>query len=625
MPYPFPIVVADDPQLKLGDRAFIGLNMRLDPSLVSPGYVAVAENARCRDGVYESRLGYARFPWMQKRHLDCTIAHTTTTATVTTSVSHGFASGDYVSIMGCTDPIYNGLFAITVTAATIFTYTLPSDPAANPPATDQPAAYPTLPVYRWTTVHGRGNFSDPFTTLEYLIIAADGAVFACVENNSPQRLALPAGVTITGPVEFTQAFDSLIMWRGFDLAPLSMPRISTGFLDITPSALDGEAGLDPIPASDHGLFFQNRVWVPNDRDELAYSDLGDYTRYLPVAQEFKLNQGSADAIVGITKFGKNAIVVGKEHRIIVLTNVYGNLASVWQDELTDDYGVVGRKTFVKRGRDLWFLTELGVMSIIQTDQNELQGTVQPRSEAVQPIIDRVNWPVARSTACAATWDSKFYLALPLDSAEMVEIDLFPKVPTYDTTVTIAVTLGAVYRLTFGANDTQLVNGSSTYTKADHPTGLDFTAAATTVTLTKADDLAATATLRRLYRDVNTHILVHDAMAGNLDEQGRPIGAWVSLDSAVGLMPQDLFVFKIQGRDRLCVVNSDGNIYVYEEQFEDALNVVYSDFLLNALPTAGDYFTINRGSQVTVAVTSGPLDFTYNANLSLMQAALWNGY
>jgi hypothetical protein len=266
------------------------------------------------------------------------------------------------------------------------------------------------------------------------------------------------------------------------------------------------------------------------------------------------------------------------------------------------------------------------MSIIQTDQNELQGTVQPRSEAVQPIIDRINWPVARTTACAATWDSKFYLALPLDSAEMVEIDLFPKVPTGFTTIVVGVTLGARYRLTFGANDTQLVNGATTYLKSAYPTGIDFTAAAATVTLTKTNNLAPTATLRRLYERVNTHILVHDAMAGNLDEQGRPIGAWVSLDSAAGLMPQDLFNFKIQGRDRLCVVNSDGNIYLYEEQFEDALNAPYSDFLLNALPTLGDTFMVNNGTLVTVwAGPSGAVYLGYNANLSLMQLALWNGY
>tara|TARA_R110000765_G_scaffold31917_2_gene74555 strand:- start:1109 stop:2914 length:1806 start_codon:yes stop_codon:yes gene_type:complete len=50
----------------------------------------------------------------------------TSTATVTTSGSHGYSSGDWVTIAGASPSTYNGTFRITVTSTTTFTYGLGS-------------------------------------------------------------------------------------------------------------------------------------------------------------------------------------------------------------------------------------------------------------------------------------------------------------------------------------------------------------------------------------------------------------------------------------------------------------------------------------------------------------------
>jgi hypothetical protein len=59
------------------------------------------------------------------------ITHVGAVATLTTSSSHGLATGKQVSITGCTPSAYNGVYTITVLNTTSFTYTMASVPASN--------------------------------------------------------------------------------------------------------------------------------------------------------------------------------------------------------------------------------------------------------------------------------------------------------------------------------------------------------------------------------------------------------------------------------------------------------------------------------------------------------------
>jgi len=59
------------------------------------------------------------------------ITFVTTTATLTTSTSHGLSTGAVVTISGASPAAYNGTFSITVTGTTTFTYTMASNPGAN--------------------------------------------------------------------------------------------------------------------------------------------------------------------------------------------------------------------------------------------------------------------------------------------------------------------------------------------------------------------------------------------------------------------------------------------------------------------------------------------------------------
>ena len=63
------------------------------------------------------------------------ITRSSSTATVTTSASHGYSTDDWITIAGASQSGYNGTFQITKTAATTFTYSLgtltPTTPASG--------------------------------------------------------------------------------------------------------------------------------------------------------------------------------------------------------------------------------------------------------------------------------------------------------------------------------------------------------------------------------------------------------------------------------------------------------------------------------------------------------------
>ena len=527
---------SDEPPQFHGDRGFIGVNMRVDPSQLEPGYAAAATNMRFTKGVAETRLGFIKPPWCNK-----------------------IDGGN---------------------------------------------------VQPWGTVYGIGQFKDPTTLEDYLVIAADGSLYATVENNVATSLSVPSGENLAVDCTFTQAFDTMIMHRGSTLDALRMPFIQTGFEQINQS-LEG-TGTYAIPRAARSIFFQNRLVIPFGNDEVALSDFNDYTRYAAVEQAFRINQGSSDRIVTIAKFNDTTLIVLKERSIYAVNNVYGNLAAAQLDLITDRFGCVAAKSVVHVGSDLLFLSQLGVMSIRQTEDNKLQAVVQPLSEPVQPLIDRINWQYA-SSAVGAYWNNRYYLAVPLDDAEVLGPELALNQSTYNESDPFEATVqnlvaGATYRYIKGPTyDVSYTNGSTTSTQSG-----DFVAAGTTLLLTGSNEGAIGASLKRVYKGVNNAVLVHDFLNG----------AWSGYDEGEDLTVKEFFLFPVRGRDRLLFVSHDGWINVYEEDYEDQISYPTVTVAVASQPSNGNSITVNSGDTAT-ADTSAATNSGTNWGCNSLSAAQQN--
>jgi hypothetical protein len=80
------------------------------------------------------RLGYTRYSQLTTStgvQNISSITYVSTTATLTTASAHGLSTGARVSITGTTPANYSGIYVITVTGATTFTYTMLATPSGN--------------------------------------------------------------------------------------------------------------------------------------------------------------------------------------------------------------------------------------------------------------------------------------------------------------------------------------------------------------------------------------------------------------------------------------------------------------------------------------------------------------
>lgn len=347
----------DEGPLLDGDVGFVGVDER-EPALVPPGYVAKAVNYQFRDGVAKPRHGIVPLRAFNKTFWPITF----------------------------------------------------------------PLSWDDPPLF--TDVRGAGVFKDP-DGLEWVLIATVNEVWACREGNPAFRMTFN-GRIVTGDVDvrFVQAMGVMIMFRGSQDVPyyctdvfLPWSTISQQANTIGPGAgtYNVTDGTEQIPDATNGVWMQNRLFVPHDRDLVAASDYLNYTRFSPTKADFRINQGSSDALVRLYKFGATSIVCFKQSSVYLVNGVSGDLSGLQLDELTREYGLAAEKAVTSVGQDVWFLSQRGVTSIGQTINNAVQEKDETWSDPIPKTMARINWLYA-SRACAAFHDGRFFLAVPLDDA-----------------------------------------------------------------------------------------------------------------------------------------------------------------------------------------------------------------
>ena len=274
-------------------------------------------------------------------------------------------------------------------------------------------------TYGYGTVYGTGIFRDPAST-EYVLVAASDGVYATKEGNPSTKLA---GVSsISSDVDFVQCFNTVVMFQGDDVEPVAMTRIDVGFVAISQTDTDttidenDDDGTETIPNASTGLFFANRLLIPHSKDLVAASDFLNYTRYQPVMSNFRINQGSEDELVSLVRINNSTIACFKTNSIYIVSNIYGNMTDITLDEVTREYGAVGKNSIVQVGDDVVFLSsKKGVTSLGVAQHGKVSAVDVPMSEPIQPLIDRINWNAA-GNAAAAYHNNRLYMAVPLDGA-----------------------------------------------------------------------------------------------------------------------------------------------------------------------------------------------------------------
>jgi hypothetical protein len=120
-----------------------------------------------------------------------------TTVTVTTRYQHNLATASRVQVVGCDQGAYNGVFAITVTGPSSFTYTATSTPSASPATGIAQRVSP----FSW---YGSSNRVGMFDQQNGMFFEYDGqTLFAVLRNSTNQINGTSAVVAGSGDVTGT--------------------------------------------------------------------------------------------------------------------------------------------------------------------------------------------------------------------------------------------------------------------------------------------------------------------------------------------------------------------------------------------------------------------------------------
>src|SRR5215469_12531234 len=261
----------------------------------------------------------------------------------------------------------------------------------------------------YNRIFGVELFSNP-DGLEWLAVAVKSGVWFVRDGETPRFV--PLADSLDYPVNFVQAFDKFILFRGADYSPLEWGGDWSIYWQAFPPPTSGRS---TIPNADTGELYANRLIVPYGKDRIAVSDIGDYTMYDLFLNDFQINFGESDSLVRVFPWIKQTLLMFKNHSIYMVSNVYGDLTSTSMDVVSTDRGLVGMKAVVSVGNEVYFMDFTGVYQISQIFENSPQVQALPISDPIKPIINEINWNAAAGIRANARRE-RLYFAIPLKNA-----------------------------------------------------------------------------------------------------------------------------------------------------------------------------------------------------------------
>ena len=273
-------------------------------------------------------------------------------------------------------------------------------------------------------------FSDPATGTEFLVVATKNKAIVWNDaNNSGINIEYPGGEVVADAdnASFVQSLEKLILFRGKNKTPLEWDGDYTSPTDFVVKA-NGSPGAGRIqcPNTDFGVFFRNRLIIPQPTDSnytVLMSDLLDTDNYYPAESQFRINKGSADKLVGFFPYQEDQLIVFMRNSIHMINNIATTSAANTY-EVTRQHGCVARKSIAQSGPQTFFLSDNGVIVLTPgTDPakgigvaiSKVSGETIPMTRPIQDQFDEVNFAAA-DKSCGVVYDNKYYLAVPTGSS-----------------------------------------------------------------------------------------------------------------------------------------------------------------------------------------------------------------
>ena len=269
-------------------------------------------------------------------------------------------------------------------------------------------------------------FSDPATGVEFVVVATKSkAIIWNDANNSGIAIDYPGSEVVAAGdgASFVQSMEKLILFRGKNKTPLEWDGNYSSPTDFVVKAnASPGAGRIQCPNTDFGVFFRNRLIIPQPTDSnytVLMSDLLDTDNYYPAESQFRINKGSADKLVGFYPYQEDQLIVFMRNSIHMINNIATTSAANTY-EITRQHGCVARKSIAQSGPQTFFLSDNGVIVLSPgTDPgkglgvaiSKISGETIPMTQPIQDQFSEVNFAHA-DKSCGIVYDNKYFLACP---------------------------------------------------------------------------------------------------------------------------------------------------------------------------------------------------------------------
>lgn len=452
-----------------GDMGFKGFASRLNPIALEPGMLQLSQNCRLERGVIRARKGLDKVQGQPQSTdtlvttyaytdagnvdrmllvcLDGLYVYTPTQygLTETLSAKISFPTGRFMSTTTrlLTDP--SGDFLTTESGSRLI------ETEASQAQYDVQGPFPYSGQNHFVIFRGKadetvfdGTFSNAggtsvtvtvTTTTPHGFINGDEVSFYTTHEVSFVNNYV---ITVTSATQFTFAYSGAnveqhngnncklqrgkppIFWDGTSASAAIIPQTKPAFM----AGADNFDTLNcSVPPGDFGLQFQNRLVVAYKRNKLAVSDILDYRAFDLTLNNFTINTGLNDTLVGVLPWVQDQFLVFMQKSVYLCYIETSNFAvgsapgvNSSITVLTTELGCLARRTIVSAGQFVFFLSNRGINLLTPQLDLKLIGNTKTLSENIDDWIQRVNYTYV-ANACSAYFNNRLWVSLPIDNAD----------------------------------------------------------------------------------------------------------------------------------------------------------------------------------------------------------------
>ena len=209
-------------------------------------------------------------------------------------------------------------------------------------------------------------------------------------------------------------------------APLYWDGTSTAFVR-SPGGVPAEGpSYRRMPSVAWASYINNRLILPDGRDQVMLSDILEPNLYDPFWSSFRANAGSNDQVVAVHAWVDNTALVFCRKSIWLATisqfsstdgadteinTAVSNLAL-----LTDEVGCSARRTIQTAGQFVYFLSDAGVYRLDSRLDLKLRGDTRPLSDSIADKLEELNASLVHNSV--GLWhNNRYYLACPLAGSD----------------------------------------------------------------------------------------------------------------------------------------------------------------------------------------------------------------